>query len=74
MLIQKLKSFYKYYGDNVKKCGNSIDTDKRKYQYTTSYLEESELLLVSEQFIDKSFEIVIKLRLKINFPKYRLSN
>jgi hypothetical protein len=45
---------YKYYGENVKKCGNSIDTDKRKGQYTTSYLEESEYLLISEQFIDKT--------------------
>jgi len=46
---------YKYYGENVKKCGNSIDADKRKYQYTTSYLEESEFLLISEQFFDKTF-------------------
>lgn len=46
---------YKYYGENVKKCGNSVDADKRKYQYTTSYLEESKFLLISEQFFDKTF-------------------
>jgi hypothetical protein len=46
---------YKYYGENVKKCGNTINIDKRKNQYTTSYLEESEYLLTSEQFFDKTF-------------------
>lgn len=46
---------YKYYGENVKKCGNTINIDNRKNQYTTPYLEESEYLLISEQFFDKTF-------------------
>lgn len=46
---------FKFYGDNLYKCGNSIDTDKRLTQYTTSYPEPSNILLTSNSFFDKSF-------------------
>lgn len=46
---------FKFYGDDLYKCGNSIDTDKRLCQYTTSYPMPSEILLTSDVFFDKSF-------------------
>jgi hypothetical protein len=46
---------FKFYGDDLYKCGNSIDTDKRLCQYTTSYPMPSEILLTSDSFFDKSF-------------------
>jgi hypothetical protein len=46
---------FKFYGDNLYKCGNSIDTDKRLNQYTTSYPMPSTILLTSDSFFDKSF-------------------
>ena len=46
---------FKFYGDNLYKCGNSIDTDKRLCQYTTSYPMPSTILLTSNSFFDKSF-------------------
>ena len=45
---------FKFYGDDLYKCGNSIDTDKRLCQYTTSYPEPSKILLTSDSFFDKS--------------------
>ena len=46
---------FKFYGDDLYKCGNSVDTDKRLCQYTTSYPMPSEILLTSDSFFDKSF-------------------
>ena len=46
---------FKFYGDNLYKCGNSIDADKRLNQYTTSYPMPSTILLTSDSFFDKSF-------------------
>lgn len=45
---------FKFYGDNVYKCGNSYDVDKRLNQYTTSYPKPSKIILLSEIFIDKN--------------------
>lgn len=46
---------FKFYGDDLYKCGNSIDTDKRLGQFTTSYPEPSTILLTSDCFFDKFF-------------------
>jgi hypothetical protein len=46
---------FKFYGDDLYKCGNSIDTDKRLSQYSTSYPTPSQILLTSDSFFDKSF-------------------
>lgn len=46
---------FKFYGEDLYKCGNSVDTDKRLCQYTTSYPMPSEILLTSDSFFDKSF-------------------
>jgi hypothetical protein len=46
---------FKFYGDDLYKCGNSVDTDKRLCQYTTSYPMPSKILLTSDSFFDKSF-------------------
>jgi hypothetical protein len=62
---------YKYYGANVKKCGNTIDLYKRKGHYSTPYIEESEFLLVSEQFIDKT---VAEMMLFYYLNSYRIKN
>lgn len=46
---------FNFYGCDLYKCGNSIDTDKRLCQYTTSYPEPSKILLTSDNFFDKNF-------------------
>lgn len=46
---------FNFYGNDLYKCGNSIDTDKRLCQYTTSYPLPSKILLISDSFFDKSF-------------------
>ncbi len=46
---------FKFYGNNLYKCGNSVDADKRLNQYTTSYPLPSIILLTSDSFFDKSF-------------------
>lgn len=46
---------FKFYGDNLYKCGNSVNADKRLSQYTTSYPLPSTILLTSDSFFDKSF-------------------
>jgi hypothetical protein len=39
---------FKFYSDNLYKCGNSVDTDKKLCQYTTSYPMPSQILLTSD--------------------------
>jgi hypothetical protein len=46
---------FKFYGEDLYKCGNSNDINKRLCQYTTSYPEPSMILLTSNRFFDKSF-------------------
>lgn len=46
---------FNFYGNNLYKCGNSVDADKRLNQYTTSYPMPSIILLTSDSFFDKSF-------------------
>lgn len=46
---------YKYYGDNVKKCDNSENPEKRTLQYTTGYIEPCKIIKISEKYIDKCF-------------------
>ncbi len=46
---------FKFYGENVHKCGNSCDVEKRLNQYTTSYPKPSKILILSETFVDKNF-------------------
>lgn len=62
---------YKFYSENMKKCGNTIDFDKRIYQYTTSYLEESQYLLKSEQYLDKTFAETLLFH---HLKDYRMKN
>ncbi|MBY0540247.1 MAG: GIY-YIG nuclease family protein [Campylobacterales bacterium] len=46
---------FNFYGDNLFKIGNSLDCDKRLIQYTSSYPEPSEFVVISELLFDKSF-------------------
>lgn len=46
---------YKFYGDNVKKCGNSENPQKRALQYITGYVEPCKIIKISDKFIDKCF-------------------
>lgn len=62
---------YKYYGDNVKKCGNSENPEKRTLQYTTGYIEPCKIIKISEKYIDKCFaETLLFYYLK----EYRIKN
>ena len=44
---------YKYYGDDVKKCGNSEKPLNRICQYTTSYIDSCKIIKVSNEYFDK---------------------
>jgi hypothetical protein len=46
---------FNYYGEDVIKCGNSSNPDKRILQYTTSYPKQSNILKISEKYFDKNF-------------------
>lgn len=50
-----VNEMYKHYGENVKKCGNSENPEKRLIQYTTGYIEPSKILSVSDKLINKCF-------------------
>ncbi len=41
-------SIFKHYGDNVYKLGRTANIKKRLYGYTTSYIEDSEMIFVSK--------------------------
>lgn len=66
-----INEMYKFYGDNVTKCGNSIEPANRMTQYTTSYLKPCELVITSKLLIDKNLgETLLFFFLK----KYRMEN
>ncbi len=45
---------YKFYNDELYKCGNALDVDKRLLHYTTPYPIPSQIMLTSELFFDKN--------------------
>ena len=62
---------YKYYGENVKKCGNSENPEKRALDYTTAYIEPCKIIKNSEKYVDKCFaETLLFYYLK----EYRIKN
>jgi hypothetical protein len=64
-------NIYKYYGDNVYKCGNTSDMNKRIVSYTTSYIEKSNVVLLSDKYIDKN---IAELLLFNYLKEYRLKS
>ncbi len=45
---------YKFYSDDLYKCGNASDVNKRLLHYTTPYPIPSQIMLMSELFFDKN--------------------